>query len=355
MPQTIAIAVVGYGLIGRRHAAIIQQLPELELCAVVEASPEARQDAAALGVPILQTSRRCSPRSPRRGCRADTGPSGAVLTLIGAGVPTLVEKLIAVTSIEAANITAAARQADVPLLVGHHRRYNGMVRAAKQVIDSGAIGELRAVQSTCWFYKPDYYFDVAPWRTKHGAGPISVNLVHDVDLLRYFCGEVESVQAVSAPSRRGFENEDLAMAILRFAGGAIATISVSDSIVAPWSWEMTSRENPAYPATQESCYLIGGSQGGLSLPDLRLWQHEGGPDWWSPINAQSLTADTQDPLVTQLLHFAKVIRGEEAPLVTGLEGLRSLEVVEAVAQSAERGVEVSVGNQNNTPVWQVSA
>ena len=55
-----------------------------------------------------------------------------------------------------------------------------------------------------------------------------------------------------------------------------------------------------------------------------------------PINAQSLTADTQDPLVTQLLHFAKVIRGEEAPLVTGLEGLRSLEVVEAVAQSAEQ-------------------
>ena len=163
------------------------------------------------------------------------------------------------------------------------------------------------------------------------------------------------MQAVSAPSRRGFENEDLAMAILRFAGGAIATISVSDSIVAPWSWEMTSRENPAYPATQESCYLIGGSQGGLSLPDLRLWQHEGGPDWWSPINAQSLTADTQDPLVTQLLHFAKVIRGEEPPLVTGLEGLRSLEVVEAVAQSAERGVEVSVGNQNNTPVRQVSA
>ena len=54
MPQTIAIAVVGYGLIGRRHAAIIQQLPELELCAVVEASPEARQDAAALGVPVYE-------------------------------------------------------------------------------------------------------------------------------------------------------------------------------------------------------------------------------------------------------------------------------------------------------------
>ena len=78
-----------------------------------------------------------------------------------------------------------------------------MVKTAKSAIESGAIGDVRAVQATCWFYKPDYYFDVAPWRTKKGAGPISVNLVHDVDLLRHFCGEVKSVRAISVPSKRG--------------------------------------------------------------------------------------------------------------------------------------------------------
>ena len=139
-------------------------------------------------------------------------------------------------------------------------RHNGMVKAAKAALDVGLIGRVRAVQATCWFYKPDYYFDAAPWRTRKGAGPISVNLVHDVDLLRHFCGEVRSVRAVSVPSARGFENEDLATAILTFEDGAVATISVSDSIVAPWSWELTARENPAYPATNESCYLIGGTE-----------------------------------------------------------------------------------------------
>lgn len=354
MQQPTRIAVVGYGLIGRRHAAVVQRLPELDLCAVVEPSEEGRAVAREQGLAVYETIEAMLDEAKPQGIVLAT-PTPVhpeqCLHAIAAGVPTLVEKPIAVTSRDALSITNAAEMAGVPLLVGHHRRHNGMVKAAKEAIASGAIGDVRAVQATCWFYKPDYYFDVAPWRTKKGAGPISVNLVHDVDLLRHFCGEVESVQAVSALSRRGFENEDLATAILRFASGAIATISVSDSIVGPWSWEMTARENPAYPATQESCYLIGGSEGGLSLPDLRLWSHGEKPDWWTPINAQSLRCETEDPLVQQMLHFARVISGEEPPLVTGLEGLKSLEVVEAVAEAAATGREITVrGGQAREPL-----
>ena len=143
------------------------------------------------------------------------------------------------------------------------------------------------------------------------------------------------------PSRRGFENEDLATAVLKFRSGAIATISVSDSIVAPWSWELTARENPAYPATSESCYLIGGSEGGLSLPDLRVWRHDKAPDWWTPISAQNLTCRMEDPLGVQMAHFADVIAGRAEPLVSGWEGLKSLEVVEAVALSSATGREIS--------------
>ena len=169
-----------------------------------------------------------------------------------------------------------------------------------------------------------------------------MNLVHDVDLLRYFCGDVYSVRAISVQSKRGFENEDLATAILCFESGTVATISVSDSIVGPWSWELTSRENPAYPSTSESCYLIGGSKGGMSLPDLRVWQHEEQPDWWMPISAKNLTHNMEDPLVNQMLHFARVIAGEEQPIVSGTEGMKSLQVVEAVAKSAQTGREIKI-------------
>ena len=346
-PRT-RMAVVGYGLVGRRHVDVIIRSPKAELAAIVDTSPANKAAAMDHGVPVYaDLGDMIKAESPDGVILATPTPLHIEqgLACIGAGCPTLIEKPIAVSSNEARLLTDAADKAGVPRLVGHHRRHNGMVQAAKSAIESGIIGDIRAVQATCWFFKPDYYFEEAPWRTKKGAGPISVNLVHDVDLLRHFCGEVVSVNAVAAPSRRGFENEDLATAVLVFSSGTIATISVSDSIVAPWSWELTARENPAYPATSESCYLIGGSKGGLSLPDLRVWQHEQQPDWWTPISANNLRCKTDDPLVVQMEHFVEVINGRQKPLVTGWEGLKSLEVVEAITRSSQLGREVSISEK----------
>lgn len=350
MPTYTKIAVVGFGLIGRRHVQIIQRIPHLSLVAIVEPNASAQDVAKNLNVPIYDDIKTMIDKESPDGIILATPTPLHLeqgLACVNMNIPILIEKPITVTSTDAHILTDAAQKANVPLLVGHHRRHNGMVQAAKDAIVKGMIGDIRAVQTTCWFYKPDYYFEQAPWRTQKGAGPISVNLVHDVDLLRHFCGEVKSVQAVAVPSRRGFENEDLATAILHFTSGAIATISVSDSIVAPWSWEMTARENPAYPATNESCYLIGGSKGGMSLPDLRIWQHDDHLDWWQPISARSMLYNTEDPLVTQMQHFARVIKGIDAPLVSGIEGLRSLEVVEAVAQSSATNREIFISSTSH--------
>ena len=148
---------------------------------------------------------------------------------------------------------------------------------------------------------------------KKGAGPVSVNLIHDIDLMRHFCGEVVAVQAQFAAAKRGYENEDLGSAILRFASGAIGTVTVSDSIASPWSWEFTSGENPAYPSTQQSTYFIGGSEGSISVPDLRVWRHDGDLDWWNPMQAERAQITNIDPLINQMIHFRRVILGLETP------------------------------------------
>ena len=80
------------------------------------------------------------------------------------GVPVLIEKPLATSSTEAAVLTKTAQTASVPILVGHHRRHNPLIQQAAAMIKNGAIGDVRAAQATCWFYKPDDYFDVAPWR-----------------------------------------------------------------------------------------------------------------------------------------------------------------------------------------------
>ena len=333
----IRLALVGAGLVGKRHAEAIQAATGVSLSAIVDPNEPGRAFADAEGVPWFRNLEEMF---------AAGAPNGVILatpTLLHVDLgldcivrrcPVLIEKPLASSSDEAEILVTRAEQSGVPVLVGHHRRHNPLVQRARQAIDEGVIGDIRALHAVCWLYKPDAYFTEAPWRTKAGAGPILVNLVHDVDLIRYLCGDVISVQAQAAPSSRGHENEDVAAAVLRFANGAIGTITVSDTIAAPWSWEMTARENPVYPPTSQACYQIGGTDGALSIPNLTLWKYEGEKSWWAPISASSLTRETSDPLINQIAHFAEVIDGRAPPLVSAREGLKSLRVVEAIQKSA---------------------
>ena len=336
------LAVVGAGLVGQRHVAAIGQVPGVELVAVVEPG-STEQD-----VPVYTDMDALFATTEVDGVILSTPTllhvDGA-MACVERDVPVLIEKPLAASADDAEALVQIAQAKGVPLLVGHHRRHNPIIRKSADLIKEGAIGQVRAAQVTCWFYKPDDYFDVAPWRKRAGAGPISVNLVHDVDLMRHFLGEVVTVQAQMAPSLRGFENEDLAAAVLRFESGAVCTITVSDSVVSPWSWELTSREYPIYPATSESCYLIGGSEGALSIPDMRLWQHEGGTSWWNPITATAMPVSSSDPLINQIAHFEDVIRGRANPLVTGEEGLKTLRVVEAIQIAAQTQTTIHLGGK----------
>lgn len=339
--KTLRLGLAGFGLVGERHAAAIAAAPGVELAAIVEPSKAAAARVAATGLPHRTTLEEALERDALDGIILATPNALHVdqaRSCIVAGCPVLIEKPIATKAADARVLVAEAERWDVPVLVGHHRRHNPIIEKARQIIDDGRIGEVRGVQATCWFYKPDAYFEAAPWRRQTGAGPIVVNLVHDVDLLRYLCGDVRSVQAIARPARRGGENEELASALLDFESGAVGTITVSDSIVSPWSWEMTSGEYPIYPRTPASCYQLGGTHGALSLPDLKVWTHLGGQrDWWTPMAASCEIRENSDPLINQIAHFAGVIRGQEQPLVSGLEGVRTLEVIEAIQNSARTG------------------
>ncbi len=343
------LAIAGLGLVGLRHADAIAAVPTAHLVAVVDPSDAARQESERLGVPRYDSLSEMLAHTDVDGVILST-PTGLHVeqarTCVAAGVDVLVEKPLSDDLAAAADLVKVAEAANVAVLVGHHRRHNPLIKNAKAMIDAGKIGEVRAVHATCWFYKPDSYFEQAPWRKLKGAGPISVNLVHDIDLMRHLCGEVVSVQAQAAKSRRGYENEDVAAAVLRFENDAIGTVTVSDSVVSPWSWEHTAKEYPVYPATNQSAYMIGGSKGTLSIPDQSLWTHEGGPDWWSPISATSSPIATSDPLVNQIHHFADVIARRADPLVSGDEGLKSLRVVDAIQRAAARGDTIVLSAQD---------
>lgn len=191
-----------------------------------------------------------------------------------------------------------------------------MIHRAKAEIDSGRLGQIVSVHDMFWLIKPDDYFDV-PWRREKGAGPVFLNLIHDVDLLRYLCGDIVAVQAAQSNRLRGNAVEETAVIILHFASGALGAVNVSDTIQSPWSWEFTAGENPAYSHTQETCYQIGGTRASLAIPQLDLWHHPSQASWWAPTERERLSYEKEDPVGLQIANFCGVIRGTAEPAVSG--------------------------------------
>ena len=331
------IALCGAGLVGRRHAAAIRACEGAALAAITDPDPAARVFAEGLGVPYHAELAELLADPPDAIVLATPNAhhfEGA-MACIAAGVPVLVEKPLVTDVDEGRRLVEAAEAAGVPLLAGHHRRHNPRIAAAKRAVDQGKLGRIVSAQTTTWLTKPDDYFDVV-WRREEGAGPVRVNLVHDVDLLRHLIGDVVEVFAFSQ-SGRGHAVEDAAVATLLFASGALGTVSVSDAIAAPVSWELTAREDPAFPPTDGAYAWIGGTHGSLELPSAALWSYPDARDWKTPIGKTFPTVDIVDPLVRQIENFVAVARGEADPVVSGMDGLKAVAIVEAVQRSARTG------------------
>ena len=329
------IAVFGAGLIGARHVA--EAARQARLAAIVDPAPGTAALANDHGVPHFATPEACLDAMRPDGVVIATPNQlheAQALLCIAEGLPVLIEKPIADTLASADRILAAAQAADVPVLVGHHRRHNPIIKRAKAEIDAGTLGDIVVMDGQFWLYKPDAYFD-ATWRTEPGGGPLMINLIHDIDLMRHLCGDITRVVAMRSNARRGHAVEDSAALLIQFRNGALGTVTVTDTAVAPWSWEMSSAENPIYPHTGGNCYRIGGTHGAMSLPDLQLWSHDATRSWWEPISARTLGAPHGDAFALQFAHFLDVIEGA-TPLVTARDGRESLAaVLQTVAADLE--------------------
>lgn len=217
------LAVIGAGVIGRTHIETIMGMPGVTLAAIVEPGPQGAVLAQRLGVPLY----------PDPGALiAAGGIDGAVVAtpndthlpvsqaLLESGIAVLLEKPVADSLDAAAQLVALTRRCQTPLLVGHHRRHNPIVKAAREAIASGLIGDLVVANVVTTLRKPDDYFHVDWRRTAGTGGPLLINLIHEIDLLRHFFGEIAQVQAQSSHARRGFAVEDSAAITLRLESGA---------------------------------------------------------------------------------------------------------------------------------------
>lgn len=345
MSKPMRIAIAGAGLIGRRHVELIDASPDCVLAGIADPSFAAKEYAHARGVGWYADHRVLLEQEKPDGLIV-ASPNALHLQMAldcaQAGVPTLIEKPVTDTVAAAQRLCAAIKRTGVPMLVGHHRRHNPIIKAARETVATGRLGQLTAVVGLWLLKKPDDYFDVA-WRREQGGGPLLINLIHDIDNLRFICGEITEVQALTSNKVRGFAVEDTAALLLRFANGALGTVTVSDATPAPWSWELASGENAAYPKQDQPCYIFAGTAGSLSVPNMELWSYTQQPGWHAPLSRQTIAPPAFDPLVEQLRQFLEVIAGREQPLISVEDAMGTLAVVEAVSEAARTAQKTSPG------------
>lgn len=345
MSIPIRFLVSGPGLIGKKHCALIRDREGCELAAVVAPdTPENRATAAGFGAAFHTSLEEALGKTSDSGTRIDaviiSSPNAVhfdqALACIERKIPVLVEKPVTNTLASARELARRAALDKVPVLVGHHRTYSTLLSVADDFLRSEHFGRLVSVMGSAQFYKPTQYFADGAWRTRIGGGPILINLIHEIGLMRHFCGEIFSVVALASSSVRNFEVEDSVSISFRFTNGALGTFMLSDTAASSKSWEMTAGENPAYPNfPDEDCYHFAGTRGSLDFPSMRVrsYSSEADQSWWVPFVSRRLATVRKDPLAAQLDHFIAVVKGEEEPIVTAHHGYRNMLVIEAITRS----------------------
>ncbi|MBT3398744.1 MAG: Gfo/Idh/MocA family oxidoreductase, partial [Rhodospirillaceae bacterium] len=316
---------------GVRHAELVHTHPRCSLVGICDMDPDRQAAADRFGVPFYTSVEALLERDK---------PAGAIIATSNAhhvsvaeacaeqAVHVLIEKPIADTIEGARRIVEVTRRCGTRVLVGYHRRHNALILKARELVQGGEIGSVVGVSVLWAALKPDDYFDIGWHRERLVGGPTLINLVHDLDSLRFICGEITDVHAQMRSNARGLDVEDSVSVSLCFEGGALGTILASDACPSPWSYEATTAENPAFFHAQESCYHFLGTQGSLAFPTMELWRYADGArkGWHHPLERVRIEVAANDPLRAQLEHFRRVVEGQEEPILDAEEGYKSLAV-----------------------------
>jgi predicted dehydrogenase len=320
------VCVVGLGPIGNRHADIYQENPLAELVGVCDILPE-RADAAAarLGVPAFHGLPQALDALAPDLCSIATGgeeygSDHAVPTIqaLEAGCHVLCEKPISNVIADAERMVAKARETGRCFGINLNHRFNEAHRLAKRWVEDGRLGHLLFVNMGMWIMNPR---ESSPYFQIKALHP------HTVDIMRYFCGDVEAVQcfAVKAPGRTTWSTAQFS---LRFANGVVGSLTGSYDIA---------RGHP-----MERCE-VGGTGGRFVIEDIfqqvTLYPADSlektvytNPSMWGGMR------DFTDTFRDRIGRFLEQVEAGVAPEKidgSGADGLAAQKVLQAAIESLE--------------------
>lgn len=260
-----------------------------------------------------------------------------VLELAGYGKHIVVEKPMALTLKDADAMIRACDEFGSRLFVVKQNRFNVPVVKLREALNQGRFGKLTLGTVRVRWCRTQEYYNQDKWRGTWAldGGVLTNQASHHIDLLEWMMGDVDSVQAMSARALAHIEAEDTAVVILRFASGALGVI------------EATTAVRPIDLEGSVSILGEGGSVeiGGFAVNQLKVW------NFVTPQAGDELVKDkysVNPPNVYGFGHQAyydhvvDCLKNNTRQMVDGLEGRKSLELINAIYESIETGQEVNL-------------
>jgi len=301
----ITAAVVGVGYLGKYHAEKYAASPKARLVAVVDADgARAREVAERVGAEALTDYRQLFGRVRCVSVAVPTRLHHRVAReFIDAGIDVLVEKPIAADLDEGRDLVASAEGKGVILQVGHLERFNPAIRRLEGIVKEPKFVECHRL---------------APFVERGTDVDVVLDLmIHDIDVIASLVrSPVERVEAVGVPVLT--DKPDIANARIKFANGCIANVTSS---------RVSLKRERKIRFFQPDAYIS------IDYDQRRVQIFHKPPPGagWLDIRAETLEIKDGDALSDEIDSFIDCVRSRSAPLVSGAEGLRALEIASMIS------------------------
>jgi UDP-N-acetyl-2-amino-2-deoxyglucuronate dehydrogenase len=356
----LRFAVVGCGVIGRRHAQVISRLADAELAVAVDVDEVAAErlavtyDAAsafslddALARDDVDVVAICTPS----GVHAEQA-----VTALEAGKHVVIEKPVDVSREAARRLIATEATAPGLATVISQHRFDASSLAVREAIRTGRLGRVTSGLATVSWWRSQAYYDSGDWRGTwdlDGGGALMNQGIHTLDLLVWMLGRpVEVTAYTSRLAHTDIEVEDTAVAIVRFEGGVVGTVHATTAAYPGLSarLQVNGSQGSAIVDDDDLHYfhaqcLAAGSETSGNQATLLVPRSGDG----EAAKAGADPAALSDAHSLQYVDFVEAIRSGGPPQVTIGDACTTLAVVLAIYQSATEGRPVPVSSIVGTP------
>lgn len=342
--KTFGFGIIGAGMIAQVHAKAISAIDNAVLVGLHSRGKDkmnafAQQNNCKtfdsldemLADPAIDVVCICTPS----GAHADP-----TLQCIAAGKHCLVEKPLEVTLEKCDSIIDASRRTGIKVGVIFPSRFYDQALLLKKAIDDQKFGDIVLGDAYVKWHRSEAYYKSNPWRgtiALDGGGALMNQGIHSVDLLQWYMGKVDSVQAFAGNRRhKGIEVEDTVVAVLKFANGALGNIECSTAIF-PGDLKRIEINGTVGTAVLQESNLTKWEFLDMTATDHQLndamkgnaLAHGGGAS--NPADISFIGHQRQ---IEDMIH---AIETDTQPMVDAVEGRKAVEIVLGIYESARTG------------------